>query len=106
MDAGTIVAVLLGIMNMGLLVLMALRKEGKDEAQRRQDECQRREALLLQKIEACDDERRDLNQTVAIMKAKQEMWDKLLPQFKLVQPAPDGRRSYERTGGTGGGAEG
>lgn len=89
----------MGVANMGLLVLMALRKEGKDEAQRRQDECVAREQKLLDKIEACDGERQKLLIQVAKLEAKQEVWDKVLPHFKFVESREGGRRQYDDPAG-------
>lgn len=100
MDVGTVVAVALGVINIGLAIALALRKEGKEEANRRMDECLGREAKLAEKLERVVADREMLSFKLAVLEAKQSVWDQLLGKFQLVEPTQGGRRSYD-SGGSG-----
>lgn len=83
-----IIAIILGISNIGLTIMLALRKESKEAAIRREQD-------LIARVTACDDERHKLRMEVVELRAKQNVWDSLLPHFKVVPSMAGGKRNYD-----------
>lgn len=96
MSAAEIIAVIFGILNVGLSVFLFFRKESKEEAKRREDD-------LNKSLRHCEDDKaklRDeyhqLERVCDRMQAKQETYEAMSPRFVQVPPLEGGKRGYDR----------